>query len=280
MNQYEERVTQAADAWTHGVRAALKLARLTREACGPKREVGHTRPADGFVTYTKWAADVESRSGRKFSAGTASIYGDAWDYLQTHPGADWSEAYDDARGGESPNERMASHNVKRGLEHATPEVKAAALAQLIADPDVRQPRALATLLTSNPRELAVAFENDDGLRRAIGNLQTDYWRDHGIRNPIERRGDTVEQKLAEVDAALALQKAFDTFADSIDEIRPNLGNLPQRDAGGIDQGMNWMVRSAFKRAEDALESVRSFAVHGKSDVEAFLGSVLRQESNP
>jgi hypothetical protein len=159
-----------------------------------------------------------------------------------------------------------------------PTAEAVRLAQGVltrTDVQAALPAVLAEVARAQPAAFREALKTDPHIRQEMAAAQVDIW---NARNAgIERRAasNPTLRNLAEGDALLDLTEAVNDFTHRVEEIWPRLGNVPAEDAGGLDLGASRMLRETLERAEESLAKVRNFVTHGKSDLESFLGSVLK-----
>jgi hypothetical protein len=135
------------------------------------------------------------------------------------------------------------------------------------------PKLLEEVAASKPGVFYQAFKESQSVRRALD----DAWRrDAQEHNRLltNHHNDTL-RRFEEGDAVLDLIEAANEFSRKVDEIVLRLGVLPDERARGLNLGGNRMLTSSLEAADAALAKVRAFVTTGRSDLDSFLGSVLR-----
>ena len=259
MGSYQDNVQHAATALKVGESANWELARLTFENTLSAAET--RRPEQ--VPLGQWCADVRAASGRRFAESTGQRYRRVWKEAgKAAPGGDlpvWAEAYEtileSTRG--SLRERLAASDIRQGMQHASPEVKRDAFAQLAADPAIVQEVARMTTPTA----------------QAVGNLMDgahkirEQQREQRIESdPISKR---IDQNVAALDVEAACRRFAadtETFVQTILSLTPRLGQA------GVDD--RYWITLSVERARAALDRLEVFATTGKSDLDGFLEETL------
>jgi hypothetical protein len=276
---YRIAVAEAAAALMAGEKANWTLARLTFE----NTEITAAARTAGRVSLVEWAADVRDGSGRLFSDRTAGIYRRIWDKhgeAYTQGTISWAEAYDDVRG-KTPDERMGDFNLKRGLGHATPEAKQAALAALSADPEVTahgptMAAALKSVINAAPVSAVYEALEDHPTRQAVYEALHQNEMVVADKTAAKNAADPTVSKLLEMQALADLDQWVMHVRGDIrrlhEDILPRLSEIPQAKADPLK--FRTFIANALEQLDDALSPVRTFMATGTTDIDAFLKEVL------
>jgi hypothetical protein len=265
---YEEAVAQAASALKRGEDANWELARLTYEntisISGANSEIGK-------VPMRRWAEDVQQKSGRRFSYTTANRYKAIWArYGSLSPargeGPTWGEAWLEIHGGDgSIADQLVSTDARRGIDKAPTEVRQEIAAKLLADPQVAdaviaQPEARRAVYESLNRREVRAEERREALTQA---------------DPISLSLDRAEAQLTISQIVRDFTVSVERFRRMTAETLRRAGPLPERDMAANRH----FIEQAVMEAREALDSIETYLSTGKTDLDAFLDSVLGGSTN-
>lgn len=251
---YQDAVAQAADALKRGEDANWELARLTFENTITGR--GY-RDQPGKVTMEQWCADVRDRSGRKFSPGSGERYKRIWQRYGDLPSQQkelpaWVDAYyeDEAY---VPQPFMEA-SAQRVASSASPEIKRDLAAKLMADPIV------ADAVISQPEPRRAVYE---ALNR----------REQTAEQRRERMtdADPVSSELRGLNALLDLSQIIERFVGDFSRVFQQAAQLPESDAFAS----RTFLTLQLERLQECTDRLRSYLETGKTDIDAFLDSVLK-----
>lgn len=251
---YQEAVTQAASALTRGEDANWELARLTYENTFTS---GDVKAQPTRVSMERWCADIRAASGRQFSYTTGNRYKAIWVRHGLPLGEDrpsWTDAWEDVHGGPSPAVAFAGINAERITDNATPDVKRDLAVKLMADPDV------ADAVIAQPATRRAVYESLNRREQAA-----DTHRERIIDADPVSSGLRGLNAIAEMDTVLGrfIQEFTDTFRQ--------MAALPPGDPFANRE----FLTLRLNHAQECLDQLRSYLDTGKTDIDAFLESVLK-----
>ena len=257
--RYEELVERGVSTLLQADRNNWELAHLTWEAI----------TGEDAVPLSRWAEDVRTKAGRRFSATTAGKYRDLYVrfVLERAEGEElptWTEAWMEL----TPRDSSLVERARKAdihLREAPPERRAEVAARLLADPEVRA----AALDVSTP--LGGALFGAAAAQREAVAARTRV--QEGAAD--ERfRDDPFDQTVRNARAITLLTGALSDYARAVAELLPEIRALPQADREAL--GARLFLREAYARALGATEQVGGLLATGQvgGDVDAFLQSVL------
>jgi hypothetical protein len=284
---YEGQVAAAALALKTGEAANWHLAELTFEACGPAM---NGKVAPGKESLGEWAKDVRELSGRRFSEATAGFYRKVWEthgtsYLDRR--LSWPEAWNDIIG-RTPDKlaegkvQSGDYHLATGLNRASPEAKqkalgtllsepeaAPAIARAMQDPEIRSAVLLATADEDTAERMRRHFDPQElAIRRAAGRQTPDAG---GVADALDdmaawtRLSEAVEHLIA----------AYELFVGRVDRILPEIHARGVPPTGlFLRDSLNRLPAAAMEMF-DRLDRVKNLAETGQTDLDAFLGEVLK-----
>lgn len=132
---------------------------------------------------------------------------------------------------------------------------------------------LSKLALEKPGVFIQAAKHSPAIQKAVA--EANYQQLVEQNKLLHNHHDPFLDRLHEGDAVLDLLEACNDFTKRVDEIMPRLGSLPGEDARGLNLGSNRMLREALDAAEGAFYRAKAFITTGRSDIDSFIGSVLR-----
>ena len=260
--RYEELVERGVSTLLQADRNNWELAHLTYTAT----------TGEEAVTMKRWAEDVRTKAGRRFSSTTAARYRQMYvEFGLGRPAGEelptWSEAWVEMIPRDS-GPAMRERNTEIHLREASPERKAALAAGLLADPEVRAlardvatPLGGALLGAAAEQREAVAAKTKAQAQRADERFADD---------PTDRL-------LKNARAITLLTGVLSDYARGVAELLPEIRALPASDREALSSRL--FLREAYARAQGATEQVGGLLQTGQvgGDVDAWLQTVLNAE---
>lgn len=258
---YQEAVTEAASALKRGEDANWELARLTYENTWMS---GNYDAQPDRVSMAQWCADIREKAGRRFSETTGSLYKTMWKkhgHLPFRERGAWADLWLELKGGSYPSTEDSSNvSVSNALEQ-----KRDLAAKLLTDPEI------ADAVIAQPEARRAVY---DSLSR----------REHAATERRERiaEQDPITVNIRQAEAQLTLSRMVRDFTGNVETFRRNLADLLQQAGPLSDRDIaanRHFIEQALREAREALDSVETYLVTGKTDIDAFLDSVLGGERN-
>jgi hypothetical protein len=230
---YQDNVSAAAAALTRGEQANWDLARLT---CASTAAMGERPQPPMTVSLAQWAKDVQERSGRRFSATTASFYRRLWiEYGEREDRPTWAEAHE-ALQGAPIRERFAPYELRSGLKLADAETRQQVIAEVLSPSErldlVREQLADATVRAAIA---AQPFHVRTELTTAVWDGTTSASTERGVSEPRMPTGSATERVEVLHQAALRVQRLADELDNDV------IGNLLASDESAL-----WMSRVTLR----------------------------------
>jgi len=244
-----------------GEEANWELAQLTFETTIDRGE----RRGDEKVTMDVWCRDVREVAGRRFSERTGRLYKRMWAEVGRQHVADLPSFADTleqlAHPGGNAVERYTDWSAANVLNHGTPTQKVDTFRRLAEDVDVR----------ADKQAQSAALEFGVQVYRQREQDVRAHWR-------ADEASERQEQRLEAVGTALDLEAVCDQYfraARAFEErIGPLLENERPADASLL------RLRLIVQSTREALDRVEHWLEHGRSEVDAFVSSVLHPEGRP
>ena len=245
---YQDAVAQAASALTRGENANWELARLTYENT---YAAGDTQSQSGRVSMDQWCTDVRLASERRFSAKTGERFKAIWRRYgpPTVGGPSWIEAVEEYVGVPSIREAFDPYTAP-----TTSDTKRDLAVKLMADPDI------ADAVIAQPESRRAVYESLNRREQAA-----DDRRERTTDADPVSSGLRGLNAIAEMDAVLGrfIQEFTDTFRQ--------MAALPAGDPFANRE----FLTLRLNHAQECLDQLRSYLDTGKTDIDAFLDSVLK-----
>jgi hypothetical protein len=257
--EYEELVVRGVTTLLQADRNNWELARLTHQATTGERA----------VPLARWAEDVRTKAGRRFSGTTAGKYRDMHvRFVLERPEGEelptWTEAWVELQPRDS-GPAMRERNTDIHLREATPARKAEVAAGLLADPEVRAAARDVNTPLGGALFGAAAEQREAVARttRAQAEAADERFRD-----------DPTDRTIRNARAITLLTGALSDYARAVAELLPEIRALPDADREAL--GARLFLREAYARALGATEQVGALLSTGEvgGDVDAWLASVL------
>jgi hypothetical protein len=248
---YQEAVTQAADALTRGEDANWELARLTWENT---KAAGDPGSQPDRATMEQWCSDIRAEAGRRFGESTGRKYRMLWDRYGQHFSVNrpsWTDAWQEV----SPRIDDQRWNSPEAFsERAAAGVKRDLAVKLMADPEV------ADAVIAQPEARRAVYES---LNR----------REQSVQDRAERirDADPISSELRGLNSLIVIDDVLQRFVRDFSENFQKIANLPERD---IFSSRHFLT-VRIERAQECLDRLRSYLETGKTDIDAFLDSVLK-----
>lgn len=255
---YRDNVDLAAAALGRGEEANWELARLTFE----NTYEGHGgREREGRVTMAIWCRDVRTASGRRFSEASGDRFKAMWRrYGSTTSPRErsWSELWLEGHG--STPERQAAYIAASNARNATPEAKREIFAELAADP----------VVVEHAAELGTPTS------QAVSKLthQANVIREQRREQAVE--ADPIARRLERQRAALDLEASCNQFAQDCVRFAREITDLLPSTGEASAEDLAW-IRRAIERGRGSLDQLEGYISSGRTDLDAFLESVLGGE---
>lgn len=256
---YHEAVTQAAAALTRGEDANWELARLTYE-----NTVTGTgaRPEPGKVTMEQWCVDVREASGRRFATRTGKTYKAVWSrYGLGRAGGEglptWIDAYLEVNGATAPSEEhFAAVKANAVITHGSLEVKRDIAAKLLTDPVV-----------------ADAVLQEPEMRRAVYDALNRREQAAEQRREVLTNADPISREIDQMRALADISARIEQWTRDLAQMMRRLGPLPDSERDPFANRL--FIEQVIARHEEVLASLKAYLTTGKTDLDAFLDSVLQ-----
>lgn len=251
---YQEAVTEAADALKRGEDANWELARLTFENT---RNGGTSGQADR-ATMDQWCADIRHASGRRFSEANGKKYKAVWAKFGGYDHTDrpsWTDAY---------YEFNVSYTDRAEYFEAT------ATRRLTEDASIETQRDVAAKLLSNPAVADAVISAPDTRRAVYESLNR---REQAAETRRERitDADPVASGLRSMNALVEMDTVLGRFVQDFTDTFRQMAALPQNDPFANRE----FLTLRLNHAQECLDQLRSYLDTGKTDIDAFLESVLK-----
>jgi hypothetical protein len=272
---YRENVDLAAAALVCGHQANWDLARLTYDNT---RDHGGRAIQNGRVTMEQWCVDVAAAGRTKFKPATGQLYRRAYEFyisnLHSYEGyPDWTETAYVVAGSST-----GQASQRRGLSEArnqTPEIKGQMLTTIASDPSVapEDRQAAFAVLARDPSIVKHAAELGTPTSQAVSRLTHQVGIVREQRREQASEADPISRRLERQRAALDLEASCNQFAQDCVRFAREITDLLPASGEASPEDLDWIKR-AIERGRSALDQLEVYVSTGRSDLDAFLESVL------